>query len=128
MSYSSFYVCAFALLILLSSLYGFDTLLVSTHADKLNNTSADPKKGSFVETVRFIRYSDQNRALEEIKQGKIGIYYFAIPLEVVSEMMSNPSVQIYDRTAGSFGLLFNPAPSNDSGKSNNNFKIGEVSY
>jgi peptide/nickel transport system substrate-binding protein len=132
LSYSSFYVCAIALwfwfLILLSSLYGFDTLLVSTHADKLNNTSADPKKGSFVETVRFIRYSDQNRALEEIKQGKIGIYYFAIPLEVVSEMMSNPSVQIYDRTAGSFGLLFNPAPSNDSGKSLNPFQIGEVRY
>lgn len=102
---------------------------MSTHGGIANNSPpADPKNGSFVETVRFIRYTDQNRALEEIKQGKIEIYYFAIPLEVVSEMMSNPSVQIYDRTAGSFGLLFNPAPSNDSGKSLNPFQIKEVRY
>jgi hypothetical protein len=102
LSYPSLYVCVFALLILLSSFYGAGTFLVSTHAGIDNNSSADPKNGSFVETVRFIRYTDQNRALEEIKQGKIEIYYFAIPLEVVSEMMGNPSVQIYDRTAGSF--------------------------
>ncbi|HYZ60034.1 MAG TPA: ABC transporter substrate-binding protein [Nitrososphaeraceae archaeon] len=102
---------------------------MSTHGGIANNSPpADPKNGSFVETVRFIRYTDQNRALEEIKQGKIEIYYFAIPLEVVSEMMSNPSVQIYDRTAGSFGLLFNPAPSNDSGKSLNPFQIKEIRY
>ena len=128
MSFSSLYVCVFALLILLSSFYGAGTFFVSTHAGIANNSSADLKNGSFVETVRFIRYTDQNRALEEIKQGKIEIYYFAIPLEVVSEMMSNPSVQIYDRTAGSFGLLFNPAPSNDSGKSLNPFQIKEVRY
>ena len=102
---------------------------MSTHGGIANNSPpADPKNGSFVETVRFIRYTDQNRALEEIKQGKIEIYYFAIPLEVVSEMMSNPSVQIYDRTAGSYGLLFNPAPSNDSGKSLNPFQIKEIRY
>ena len=128
MSYSSLYVCVFALLILLSSFYSSGTFLVSTHASIANNSAADPKNGSFVETVRFIRYTDQNRALEEIKQGKIEIYYFAIPLEVVSEMMSNPSVQIYDRTAGSFGLLFNPAPSNDRDKSLNPFQIKEVRY
>ena len=127
MSYPSLYVCVFALLILLSSFYGAGTI-VSTHAGIANNSSADPKNGSFVETVRFIRYTDQNRALEEIKQGKIEIYYFAIPLEVVSEMMGNPSVQIYDRTAGSFGLLFNPAPYNDSSKSLNPFQIKEVRY
>jgi peptide/nickel transport system substrate-binding protein len=129
LSYSSLYVCVFALLILLSSFYSAGIFLVSTHGGiATNSLPADPKNGSFVETVRFIRYTDQNRALEEIKQGKIEIYYFAIPLEVVSEMMSNPSVQIYDRTAGSFGLLFNPAPSSDSGKSLNPFQIKEVRY
>jgi peptide/nickel transport system substrate-binding protein len=129
LSYSSLYVCVFALLILLSSFYSAGIFLVSTHGGiATNSLPADPKNGSFVETVRFIRYTDQNRALEEIKQGKIEIYYFAIPLEVVSEMMSNPSVQIYDRTAGSFGLLFNPAPSNDSGKSLNPFQMQEVRY
>ena len=71
-----------------------------------NNTT----KGSFADTVRFIEQSNQNVALELVKQGKIAIYYFAIPLEGYTQMMNNPNVQIYDRTAGSFGLLLNPAP------------------
>jgi peptide/nickel transport system substrate-binding protein len=101
---------------------------VSAYADKLSGTSKNQTKGSFVDTVRFIRYSDQNVALELVKQGKIAIYYFAIPLEVVSEMMDNPAVKIYDRTAGSFGLLFNPAPYNDSSRLLNPFQIREVRY
>jgi peptide/nickel transport system substrate-binding protein len=116
-------------LLLLSSFYVVsEAFLGSAHAYGASNGSADSKKGSFVETVRFTRYPDQNRALEQIKRGNIEIYYFAIPLEVVPEMMSNPSVQIYDRTAGSFGLLFNPAPTDDSGKSLNPFQLREVRY
>ena len=129
MLHISLYFYVFALLIFLSSYYDLSgAFLVSTHADNINIAPADPAKGSFVETVRFIRYSDQNVALEQLKQGKISIYYFAIPLEVVSEMTNNPSVRIYDRTAGSFGLLFNPAPSNDSGKSLNPFQIREIRH
>ena len=101
---------------------------ISIHADFANSTSYSAPKGSYVDSVRFIRYSDQNVALELIKQGKIAIYYFAIPLEVVAEMLNNPAVQIYDRTAGSFGILFNPAPSNDSSRSINPFQIREVRY
>ncbi len=104
------------------------SLPISIHADFANSTSCSAPKGSYVDSVRFIRYSDQNVALELIKQGKIAIYYFAIPLEVVAEMLNNPAVQIYDRTAGSFGILFNPAPSNDSSRSINPFQIREVRY
>jgi peptide/nickel transport system substrate-binding protein len=104
------------------------SLPISIHADYANSTSSNASKGSYVDAVRFIRYSDQNVALELIKQGKIAIYYFAIPLEVVAEMLNNPAVQIYDRTAGSFGILFNPAPSNDSSRSINPFQIREVRY
>ena len=104
------------------------SLPISIHADYANSTSSNAPKGSYVDAVRFIRYSDQNVALELIKQGKIAIYYFAIPLEVVAEMLNNPAVQIYDRTAGSFGILFNPAPSNDSSRSINPFQIREVRY
>ncbi|HEU4822214.1 MAG TPA: ABC transporter substrate-binding protein [Nitrososphaeraceae archaeon] len=100
----------------------------SVYAGKSSGTSNNQTKGSFVDTVRFIRYSDQNVALEQVKQGKIAIYYFAIPLEVVSEMMNNPDVKIYDRMAGTFGLLFNPAPYNESSKSLNPFQIREVRY
>lgn len=121
--------CVFSLLIISSSLYDVTRPLdASVYAGKSSGTSNNQTKGSFVDTVRFIRYSDQNVALEQVKQGKIAIYYFAIPLEVVSEMMNNPDVKIYDRMAGTFGLLFNPAPYNESSKSLNPFQIREVRY
>ena len=127
--YIPFLFCAFALLLISSPLYGVaGSSYTSVYADKLNGSSNNQTKGSFLDTVRFIRYSDQNVALEQVKQGKIGMYYFAIPLEVVSEMMNNPAVKIYDRTAGSFGLLFNPAPYSDSSRSLNPFQIREVRY
>src|SRR5919108_1757455 len=127
--YVPFLFCLFALLIISSSLYSVaGPSYVSAYADKLSGTSKNQTKGSFIEAVKFIRYSDQNVALELVKQGKIAIYYFAIPLEVVSEIMNNPAVKIYDRIAGSFGLLFNPAPYNESSRSINPFQIREVRY
>jgi peptide/nickel transport system substrate-binding protein len=125
----SFFFSIIAILVVSSFFYKpTSNLPISIHADFVNNTSNSAPKGSYVDSVRFIRYSDQNVALELIKQGKIAIYYFAIPLEVVAEMLNNPAVQIYDRTAGSFGILFNPAPSNDSSRSINPFQIREVRY
>ena len=124
-----FFFSIIAILVVSSFFYKpTSSLPISIHADFANSTSYSAPKGSYVDSVRFIRYSDQNVALELIKQGKIAIYYFAIPLEVVAEMMNNPAVQIYDRTAGSFGILFNPAPSNDSSRSINPFQIREVRY
>jgi peptide/nickel transport system substrate-binding protein len=124
-----FFFSIIAILVVSSFFYKpTSNLPISIHADFVNNTSNSAPKGSYVDSVRFIRYSDQNVALELIKQGKIAIYYFAIPLEVVAEMLNNPAVQIYDRTAGSFGILFNPAPSNDSSRSINPFQIREVRY
>lgn len=123
-----FFFSILALLVVSSFFYEpTSSLPISIHADYVNSTS-NATKGSYVDNVKFKRYSDQNVALELVKQGKIAVYYFAIPLEVVSEMMNNPAVQIYDRTAGSFGMLFNPAPYNDSSKSLNPFQIREVRY
>lgn len=124
-----FFLCVSALLIgssfHLNSTGGLPVTLGANNETSTQYNNAT--KGSFVDTVRFIGYSNQNLALELVKQGKIAIYYFAIPLEVVSEMINNPNVQIYDRTAGSFGLLFNPAPYNDSSILNP-FQIREVRY
>jgi hypothetical protein len=77
--------------------------LGATNETSTQNNNAT--KGSFADTVKFTRYSDQNTALESVKRGKIAVYYFAIPLEVVSEMMDNPNVRIYDRTVA-FSTLF----------------------
>ena len=124
-----FFLCVSALLVgssfHLNSTGGLPVTLGANNETSTQYNNAT--KGSFADTVRFTGYSNQNLALELVKQGKIAIYYFAIPLEVVPEMMNNPNVQIYDRTAGSFGLLFNPAPYNDSSILNP-FQIREVRY
>ncbi|MGB7678099.1 MAG: hypothetical protein WBL49_04770, partial [Nitrososphaeraceae archaeon] len=93
-----FFLCVSALLLgssfHLNSTGGLPAALGTNNetSTQYNNTT----KGSFADTVRFIEQSNQNVALELVKQGKIAIYYFAIPLEVVPEMMNNPNVQIYD--------------------------------
>ena len=82
------------------------------HAAKSNNT------GAYIDGVRFIQYLDDNVALEELKSGNLDTYYFRIPLEAASEIKNIPNLKEYDKLSGSFGLLLNPAPSNDSGSLN----------
>jgi peptide/nickel transport system substrate-binding protein len=116
--------------LLVASLF-FNNTTMGTNSNSTFNptsTSHPVQRGAFVDTVRFIRYSDQNVALEQIKLGNIAVYYFGIPLEVVSEVRNNPAVQVYDRTAGSIGLLLNPAPVQDNSKSINPFQLREIRY
>jgi peptide/nickel transport system substrate-binding protein len=82
----------------------------------LFNTSFDiraqnEKKGAFIDGARFIQYLDDNVALQEIKAGNLDTYYFRVPLEVVPDIKNNPNLKEYDRNAGTFGVLLNPAPS-----------------
>ncbi|HEY9387199.1 MAG TPA: ABC transporter substrate-binding protein [Nitrososphaeraceae archaeon] len=115
---------------LVASLF-FNNSIMGTNSNSTFNstsTSQPVQRGAFVDTVRFIRYSDQNVALEQVKLGNIAVYYFGIPLEVVSEVRNNPAVQVYDRTAGSIGLLLNPAPVQDNSKSINPFQLREIRY
>ncbi|MGA8106493.1 MAG: hypothetical protein WB815_07535, partial [Nitrososphaeraceae archaeon] len=95
-----FFLCVSALLLgssfHLNSTGGLPVAL-GTNNETSTQYNNNTTKGSFADTVRFIEHSNQNVALELVKQGKIAIYYFAIPLEVVPEMMNNPDVQIYDR-------------------------------
>ena len=83
--------------------------------------------GAYIDGVRFIQYLDDNVALEELKSGNLDTYYFRIPLEAASEIKNIPTLKEYDKLSGSFGLLLNPAPSNDSGTLNP-FSLREVRY
>lgn len=67
-------------------------------------------KGPFIDGARFIQYLDENTALQEMKRGAIDTYYFRVPLEIAPDLKQNPALAVYDRMAGSFGLLLNPAP------------------
>src|SRR6266516_28057 len=86
-----------------------------------------PKKSAFVDTVRFIQYLDDNVALQEIKSGNLDTYFSRIPLETVSDVKADPNLKVYDRIAGSFGLLLNPAPSKDN-NSINPFQFRQVRF
>jgi peptide/nickel transport system substrate-binding protein len=90
----------------------------------------EKKKGSFIDEVRFIHYLDENVALEDVKAGNLDTYYFRIPLEVVSDIKSNPNVKVYDRISQSFELLMNPAPPPSVKDTNsiNPFQFREVRY
>ncbi|MGB7952534.1 MAG: ABC transporter substrate-binding protein [Candidatus Nitrosopolaris sp.] len=86
-----------------------------------------PKKSAYVDTVRFIQYLDDNVALQDVKSGNLDTYFFRIPLETVSDVKADPNLKVYDRVAGSFGLLLNPAPSKDN-NSINPFQFRQVRF
>jgi peptide/nickel transport system substrate-binding protein len=107
-------------------------LLLSAFSTTVFNTAyaqqqQQEKKGPYVNQVTFIHRDDENLALEDIKSGNLDAYYFQIPLEAAADAKNDPRVTVYDRTAGSAGLLMNPAPSKD-GNSLNPFSLKEVRF
>src|SRR6267143_2544930 len=68
-------------------------------------------KGSFVDKIQFIQYSDENTALEEVKNGNLDVYYSAIPFDRISDPQSREGLKLFQSTGQSYSLLVNPAPS-----------------
>lgn len=79
-----------------------------------NPAYGQSQKGPVPDSVKFTQYSDENIALKAVKSGDIDAYLYRIPIELVGDAKKDPGLAVYDRDAGSFGLLMNPAPSNDS--------------
>jgi peptide/nickel transport system substrate-binding protein len=77
------------------------------------NAIASNDKGAYTDNLRFIQYLDGNTALQEIKTGNLDTYFFRIPLEKVSSISNDSTLKIYEKNAGSFAYLLNPAPSKD---------------
>lgn len=95
-------LCAFQILVLFSA---FITILP---------VSGQSEKGPYVDTIRFIHREDENLALEEVRSGSLDAYYFRIPLEAAADAANDSTLKVYDRFAGSMGILVNPAPSGDA--------------
>jgi peptide/nickel transport system substrate-binding protein len=91
------------------------------------NAVESNEKGAYTDNIRFIQYLDGNTALQEIKNGNLDTYYFRIPLEKVSSISNDTSLKIYEKNAGSFGFLLNPAPSNSSNVLNP-FQFKEIRF
>ena len=108
---------------LLTSISVDQSLGYLVRADGLKATT----KGPFIDSARFIQYLDDNTALQEMKRGGIDTYYFRVPLEVVSDLKQDPALTVYNRMAGSFGILLNPAPPKNN-DTLNPFHFREVRY
>lgn len=117
-------------LLLLSSI--FISSLLSSPTSPNSNAIAygqDEKKGAYVDQINFVHYLDENVALQDLKVGKIDMYFFNIPLEVVSDTKNDPNLNVYDTTGGSEALLLNPAPSkNPATVDFNPFSIKQVRF
>ena len=69
------------------------------------------ENNTFVESIKFIQYLDENTALEEVKNGNLDMYYYRISSDRLENTQSNEGLKIFDSTGGSYSLLVNPAES-----------------
>ncbi|HZS73006.1 MAG TPA: ABC transporter substrate-binding protein, partial [Candidatus Nitrosotalea sp.] len=82
------------------------------------------EKGTNFDKVEFIQYSDDNTAVEEVKNGHLDIYYSAIPIDRLDDQ-SRQNLNIFQSSGTSYSLLLNPAISNDAF---NPFSIQQVRF
>ena len=82
------------------------------------------EKGTFVDTVKFIQYLDENTALEEVRSGNLDAYYFRIPADRLEGANSRDGLNVYDSTGGSYSILVNPAESDEF----NPFSIKQIRF
>lgn len=82
------------------------------------------EKGTFVDTVKFIQYLDENTALEEVRNENLDIYYYRIPSDRLEGSEARDGLKVYDSTGGSYSILVNPAESEKF----NPFSIKQVRF
>ena len=80
-------------------------------------------KGTYFDKVQFIQYSDENTAIEEVKNGHLDIYYSAIPSDRL-DPASRQALNVFQSTGSTYSLLVNPAVSDKF----NPFSIKEVRF
>src|SRR5207245_2440087 len=81
-------------------------------------------KGTYFDKVEFIQYSDDNTAIEEVKNGHLDTYYSAIPSDRL-DPQSRQALSVFQSTGSTYGLLVNPGNSSDKF---NPFSIREVRF
>ena len=69
------------------------------------------EKNTFVDSIKFIQYLDENTALEEVKNGNLDMYYYRISSDRLENNQAREGLKVFDSTGGSYSLLVNPAES-----------------
>jgi peptide/nickel transport system substrate-binding protein len=80
-------------------------------------------KGTNFDKVDFVQYSDDNTAIDEVKNGHLDMYYSAIPFDRLDDSSKN-YLKIYPSTGTSYSILLNPATSEQF----NPFSIQKVRF
>ena len=69
------------------------------------------EKNSYVNSIKFIQYLDENTALEEVKNSNLDLYYSKISPDRLENKEKREGLKVFDSTGGSYSLLVNPAES-----------------
>ena len=93
-------------------------------ASVITCSQAYAEKNTFVDTVRFIQYLDENTALEEVRNGNLDAYYYRIAADRLDGTHSRDGLNVYDSTGGSYSILVNPAESDKF----NPFSIKQIRF
>ena len=97
-------------------------LAISLSLSSLGYSYAD--KGTYVDSIQFIQYLDENTALEEVRNGNLDMYYYRIPSDRIESSKAREGLQVFDSTGGSYSILVNPA----SSEKFNPFSLQEVRF
>lgn len=87
--------------------------------------SVENKTGGYADQIRFIRFSNENVAYQQVSNGKLDSYFFQIPLQLVEIAKKNPNLKVYEKEGLSYGLLLNPA---NSSTTFNPFSIKDIRF
>ncbi len=90
-----------------------------------SSSSTSAATGGYFDQLKFVRYSNDNVAYQELGNGHLDTYLSHIPLQLISEAKKNLNLKIYDKDGFSYGILINP--SNNS-QIFNPFSIKEIRY
>ena len=90
-----------------------------------NAVSLENKSGGYADQLKFIRFSNENVAYQEVSNGKLDTYFFQIPLQLVESAKKNPNLKVYEKEGLSYGLLLNPS---NSSNTFNPFSIKDIRF
>ncbi|MDE0267099.1 MAG: ABC transporter substrate-binding protein [Thaumarchaeota archaeon] len=97
-----FIPCAAALLLALA--------VQASPCDGLCEARADGG-ATYVDSVRFVQYLDENTALEEVRGGGLDMYYYHVSSDQLESHQSRQGLNVHESTGGSYSILVNPAVS-----------------
>ena len=87
----------------LTALFALVLFTSNNHAfSQMNQT------GGYADQVKFIRFSNENVAYQEVSNGHLDSYFFQIPLQLVESAKKNPNLEVFEKEGLSYGLLLNP--------------------